>query len=100
MARPFHIALSPVRTDIALSLDRAGETLIVNGLRIDCAALPEGGRIAAEATCCDLLLSDIRAEEGGLHLTLLLPHGADAGPDALWPQPLVLAEDGAVVLPS
>ena len=100
MTRPFHITLSPIRSDAVLEVSRTGEVLVVNGLRLDCTDLPEGDRIAADAAGCEALVSDILAQAGALHLTLLLPHGPEAGEAALFPAPLVLAEDGPARLPT
>lgn len=100
MTRPFHITLSPIRSDATLHLLREGEVLIVNGQRLDCSGLPEGGQIAAADSGCEALISDILATQGGLQLTLLLPHGADAPESALFPAPLVLDSDGPAALPT
>lgn len=37
-----HITLSPIRMDTPLAAVRAGDTLILNGVAHDLAALPEG----------------------------------------------------------
>lgn len=100
MTRPFHITLSPIRSDAVLEVSRTGEVLVVNGLPLDCTELPEGGRIAAGSAGCEALISDILAEAGALHLTLLLPHGPEAGQAALFPAPLILSQDGAARLPT
>ena len=73
---------------------------VVNGLPLDCSALPEGDRIAATDAGCEALISDILAQDGGLHLTLLLPHGAEAPETALFPAPLMLDSDGPAALPT
>lgn len=64
MTRPFHISLSPIRSDTTLHIERDGEVLIVNGHPIDCTDLTDGAQMSAAALGCDALVSDIVALEG------------------------------------
>lgn len=100
MSRDFHITLSPIRADFDLHLEREGEILVINGQRIDCTALADGQSIEALGLSCEPLVTDIVAEGAALHLTVLLPHGPDAGEAVLFPAPLVLSEDGPAQLPT
>jgi hypothetical protein len=93
------IDLSPIRSDLRLALSRAGESLVVNGVRFDLPDLPDGGSLAAEELGLDFLLGEIRREGDDLRLTLLLPHGPEAGPDTLFPASVLVADDGPVALP-
>lgn len=94
-----HITLSPIRTDATLTLSRAGAVLVVDGLAFDLGPLPEGARLPQAAVGCPWLAGDITRAGGRLHLSLLLPHGQDAGPDVLFPAPLDDPPDGPVALP-
>ena len=94
------ITLSPMRRDDTLTLHRKGNVLTVNGMALDLTALPDGATLPRAAVGCDWLAGDITRTDGVLHLTLILPHGADAGPDLLFPAPLRLTGDGPVVLPT
>lgn len=94
-----HITLSPVRRDDRLTLHRAGDVLTVNGETFDLSGIPEGATLPRDAVDCDWLASDIARSGGVLHLTLILPHGADAPPEARFPAPLVLTSDGEVAMP-
>jgi len=96
--RPFLITLSPIRLDAALTLTRAGETLVVNGLPLDLSGLAEGACRAADSFGCDALVSDVTCADGMVRLTLLLPHGSEATQAVLFPAPLTLTADGPVVL--
>ena len=49
---------------------------------------------------CDGLAGDVTRSGGQLYLTLILPHGADAPPETLFPAALTLTGDGPVVLPA
>lgn len=94
-----HITLSPVRSDTPLHLERHGDTLVFNGERLDLAPIPEGATLPAAATGCPWIAGDVTRDKGALHLTLVLPHGADAPPETLFPAPVVLIGDGPVALP-
>lgn len=100
MVRPFQIALSPIRSDATLHIERDGEVLIVNGQPIDCTDLTDGAQMSAAAFGCEALLSDIVVSEGVVQLTLLLPHGAMADETARFPSPLLLTDDGPIRLPT
>lgn len=92
------ITFSPMRSDDTLSLHRAGDVLSVNGRPVDLSGVPEGGVLAGDQLGCDRIVGDIRRQDGILHLTLILPHGAEAGPETLFPEPLTLGADGPVDL--
>lgn len=94
-----HITLSPVRSDMPLRLERHGDTLVFNGESLDLSPIPDGATLPAAATGCPWIAGDVDRRDGALHLTLVLPHGADAPPETLFPAPLMLVADGPVALP-
>lgn len=94
-----HIRFSPQRHDTPLSLSRKGDTLSINDVAYDFSPLPEGAVLPRAAVACDLLASDVTRIGGVLQLTLLLPHGANAPPETLFPAPLDLLTDGPARLP-
>lgn len=94
-----HITLSPIRSDAPLTLYRKGDTLIVNGTELDLSPLPEGAILPRGAVDCPWLAGDITRQNGRLRLTLLLPHGARAPLDTLFPAALDPVPEGAVPLP-
>lgn len=94
-----HITLIPTRNDDRLTLYRRGDVLTVNGQDYDFGPLPEGATLPREAVDCPWLASDVTRDAGQLRLTLILPHGAEAGEDARFPAPLALTADGPVTLP-
>lgn len=93
------ISFSPMRRDDRLTLVRQGTALIINGLCYDFGTLPDGATLPRAAVACDWLLSDVERIGGILHLTLILPHGADAPAAALDPKPLSVRIDGPIDLP-
>ena len=94
------ITLTPQRRDDRLSLERKGDSLILNGEVFDFTALPEGGTLPRDAVACDWLAGDVTRQDGVLHLTLILPHGVDAPEATLFPVPITLTGDGPVALPA
>lgn len=92
------ITLVPIRSDAGLALHRAGDVLTIDGLAFDLTALPEGATLPQAAVACPALAGPVTRQGGGLHLTLLLPHGADAPEAALFPAPVTPA-DGPVAVP-
>lgn len=92
------IKLSPVRSDLGLSVAKSGETLEVNSVALDFSRLPDGATLPAEAVGCDFVIAPIERINGDLVVTLMLPHGTDALQAARFPVDLYPA-DGQVQLP-
>lgn len=93
------ITFTPMRRDDRLSLHCAGDVLTLNGESYDFSPLPEGAVLPRDAVDCIWLASDVTRTDGKLHLTLILPHGASAPHQTLFPLPLLLEADGPVALP-
>ena len=93
------ITLTPQRRDDTLTLTRSGDVLTINGEAFDFTAIPEGGTLPRDAVACDWLAGDVTRAGGVLHLTLILPHGADAPLETRFPAPITLTGDGPVALP-
>lgn len=94
-----HIMFSPQRSDHPLTLARQGGALIINGVAYDFTPLPEGAVLPRAAVDCALLVSDVTRVDGILQLTLMLPHGANAPDETLFPAALDLSVDGPATLP-
>jgi len=93
------ITLTPIRRNQTLTLVKTADTLTVNGELFDFSGIPEGATLPQEAIACEWLASDIERVGGQLHLALILPHGANAPPETLFPVPITLETDGPVLLP-
>lgn len=94
-----HVTWSPTRADTRLSLERSGDTLIINGNLYDFSPIPEGGLLPRDAVQCEWLASDVERIDGEIHLTLILPHGPNAPEATRFPEPIYVTEDGPVELP-
>ena len=93
------ITLSPQRRDDTLTVIKQGDTLTINGTAYDFSVIPDGATLPQDATDCEWLASDVERIDGVLHLTLLLPHGANAPEETRFPQPIVDPADGVLELP-
>ncbi len=72
------IYLSPVRMDTTLIASVSGDTITVNGATLDFTPLLEGETLPAAAVENEWILGDAHRISGEIHLTLRLPHGANA----------------------
>lgn len=79
------IKLSPVRADAQLTATISGDTLTVNNQVLDFAPLPEGASLPSEAVDTEWLQGTVTRIDGEIHLTLLLPHGANAPYETRFP---------------
>lgn len=93
------ITLIPQRRATPLTLSRSGDALTFNGEVFDFAPLPEGATLPPEAIGSDWFAGPVEREGGELRLALVVPHGAEAPRETLFPAPLVLTGDGPVALP-
>jgi hypothetical protein len=93
------LSFYPVRVDDELSLERLGDVLIVNGEAFDLSGIPEGATLPRTAVSCRFLASDIERQDGQLRLTLILPHGPDAPLERRFPEPIIMTENGPIILP-
>lgn len=93
------LTFSPIRMDMALVAEVRGDTLILNGEAYDFSPLPEAAVLPRDAVDCLWLTSDVTRCEGELELALVLPHGADAPQETLFPVPMRVVKDGILDLP-
>lgn len=94
------IIFSPMRRDETLELARLGDSLVMNGDVFDFSSLADGDFLPANAIGCSWITGEVRREAGVLHVQIILPHGADAPQETLFPGMLSVTEDGPVSLPS
>jgi hypothetical protein len=87
-----------MRRDDRLALTKSGDVLTINGEAFDFTDLPDGATLPQSAVACDWLASDVERIGGAIHLFLILPHGANAPAETLFPTP-IMAGDGPVTLP-
>jgi hypothetical protein len=93
------IKLSPLSGKDPLSLTRAQDALIVNGLRFDFADLPEGGELPAEAIDTPYISGTVARTDGQISLTIRLPFEANAPRETKFPEPITADLDGPIDLP-
>lgn len=90
----FLITLSPMRRDDTLTVSVSGDVLVLNGVALDL------GTYTADPEAPHDWIVGQPVQDGGLwHLTLVLPHGADASEATRFPQPITVTADGQVPLP-
>lgn len=94
------ITFVPIRSDKVLTLHRQGDILTINGESFDFAPLPDGATLPREAVDCPWLSGPVERQQGALHLSILLPHGAAAPVAVRFPAPVLDPPDGPVALPS
>lgn len=93
------IHLTPQRREGLLAVNKAGDTLTINGTAFDFGSLPDGATIPAGDVPCDWIAGPVERIDGKLHLTLILPHGADPSHAVAFPLPLTDPPDGLLDLP-
>lgn len=96
------IKLSPARMDEQLVATVSGDSITVNGTRINFGPLLNGETIPNEAISNKWIAGDVHRIDGEIHLTLVLPHGATAPQETRFPAaydvPMTVSS-GAVPLP-
>lgn len=96
------IKLSPARMDEQLVAMVSGDSITVNGTRINFGPLLNGETIPNEAISNKWIAGDVHRIDGEIYLTLVLPHGATAPQETRFPSaydvPMTVSS-GAVPLP-
>jgi hypothetical protein len=100
MPTTLQISFSPIRCDESISLALEGDALIINGETFDFAGLPEGASMTCAEVACRWLVSDVLRSNGQICLTLILPHGANAPHETLFPAPITVSTNGPIKLPA
>lgn len=90
---------TPSRMNETVRLERRGDSLVINGEAFDFTPLPEGAELSAEAIESDWFTGVVRREKGVLHLSVRLPHGASAPKETLFPEPVIMSDDGPIPTP-
>lgn len=93
------ISFSPQRRDGTLALSRQGDTLTINGDAFDFSLLPDGGMIEGDAIPSDWIAGKVRRLDGEIHLTIILPHGANPPHHVAFPHAVTVTQDGPVAVP-
>lgn len=93
------IKLSPVRSDLSLSVTKTGDRLEINGVSLDFSRLADGSTLPAEAVSSSFIVAPVERVNGELIITLMLPHAADAPESARFPIDIHGPADGRVPLP-
>ena len=93
------ITLSPLRANTPLTASRDGDTLTINGETFDFSPLEEGETLPADAIESGWITGDVTRTDGALHITLRLPHGANAPEETRFPEPIIDPPDGEIALP-
>lgn len=95
-----HITFSPMRSDAAVTLQRIGDRLIINGQNLDFSGLAEGEVLSRDMIPCDWIGADVHRTNGLVHVTVIVPHGPEANEGELYPASMTLTQDGPFGLPS
>ena len=96
------INLRPVRSDNTLSVVKQGDLLTINSVNYDFSQLPDGATLPTEAVDSSWFERPgvVERVNGELHLTLLLPHGANPAHHVAFPEPITVTADGPIKLPT
>lgn len=89
---------SPIRMDGTYSLEKVGESLVLNGEVFDFALLPDGATLPAEAIDSIYFNGPVDRVAGELIVRLMLPNGANASHAARFPE-VQSVGDGVVEMP-
>ncbi|MGK4476339.1 hypothetical protein [Aeromonas molluscorum] len=75
----------PIRKDDHLRAFVNGDVLILNGVSLDFSPLTDGGTLPAFAVNSEWIASGITRINGEVHLSIFIPHGANAPQETRYP---------------
>ncbi|GAB1361990.1 hypothetical protein MASR1M32_12260 [Rhodobacter sp.] len=89
---PIHLILIPVRMDDLLTLSAEGATLTCTGETVDLASY-------SPDLPCRWIVGQPELREDGWHVSVILPHGAEAPEETRFPAPITITSGGLLTLP-
>ena len=93
------LSFFPMRMDTLLTAHVDGDVLTLNGVSLDFGNLPSAMTMARNTIESVWIAGDvIRDDDGVLHVPLILPHGANAPEETLFPK-AVEVEKGEIEFP-
>lgn len=93
------VNLSPVRSDVPISIAVNGNAISINEEVFDFSPLADGETLPRKAIDSPWFADDVKRINGVLHVALVFPHGPYADEAARFPAPLTVIQDGLVQLP-
>lgn len=95
-----NIQFNTARYDTDLVVEKAGETVILNGEVFDFTALPVGATLPVSAINSIWFGGDVHRDDAGvLHLTLIRPYGYHATEERRTPVLMTDLPDGVIPFP-
>lgn len=95
-----YFSFSPQRREDSLTLERtAPDRIRINGELFNFGPLADGDEIPASAVPCEWVVGSVRRINGELHLTLILPHGANPTRNQAFPESIHVTENGPIAVP-
>jgi hypothetical protein len=93
------IKFNPQHRNDTLTLAKQGDTLIVNGSPFDFSPLPDGATLPADAIGHPFFCGPVERINGELHVSIILPIGANPSHQATYPQPITVTANGVIGVP-
>ena len=93
------ISFSPHRRDYTLEVHKQGDVLTINAEAFDFSDLPNGATIPDGTVPCPWIVGPVERINGGVSLTLLLPHGPNPSQAVAFPETLVNPANGKLAIP-
>lgn len=94
------ITLTPVRMDATLDASVSGNVLTLNGAMVDFGQLTDGDVLPGDAVSSEWVTGPVTRDGTDIKLTLIAPHGPNAGAEARSGGTATIADNGDVMLPS
>lgn len=92
-----NITLTPMRTDASLTLEKLGDSLIINGEEFDFSPLEEGQIIPKDAINSEWIADEVTRIEGHINVTIISPLKRGYTEESAYPAPLLDAKDGVIL---
>lgn len=94
------IQLSPIRSQLSLSMRVDGDIININGDVLDFSNLPDGGEYPPESIHNEFVIGGVRRADGEICITVMSPYiNPNAPTSVTFPEPLTITADGPVTLP-
>lgn len=103
---PFYLKLSPqvplLENELfkeAYTVHVSGSVITICGVSFDFTEMEDGSSLPSDSITPRYFVGNIAKNDGLINATVKFPHGYDAPHTAMFPEPIMVTEDGPVTLP-
>ena len=90
----------PIQVDYDITIERRGDSIVIDGEEFDFSPLPEGARLPISAISSTHFSGNVSRVNGLINMSIRLPHGPNASYDRRYIEAVINPDNGPLDLPA